>query len=124
MQMGDRIGLLGKEGGSGGWSHLHFGIAALQPSGRWGEQEGYGFLWEAYVRQFKPKLIAVARPHHLILAGDKVVLDGSRSWSSASITKFEWQFEDGTAAEGAVSAWKWATDPALDVPTLVLSPRK
>ncbi len=102
IKMGERIGLLGKEGGSGGWSHLHFGIAALQPSGRWGEQEGYGFLWEAYRRQFKPKLIAVARPHQLILAGEQVVLDGSRSWSEAGrIAKFEWQFEDGTVAAGA-----------------------
>jgi hypothetical protein len=102
IRMGDRIGLLGKKGASGGWSHLHFGIAALQPSGRWGEQEGYGFLWEAYVRQFKPKLIAVARPHHLILAGDEVILDGSRSWSeSGPIAKFQWQFEDGKTAEGA-----------------------
>lgn len=112
IKMGDPIGLLGKEGGSGGWSHLHFGISALQPSGRWGEQEGYAFLWEAYVRQFKPKVIAVARPHHLILAGDEVVLDGSRSWSDsaanrdtasgeAAIRRFDWQFTDGTKASGA-----------------------
>ena len=101
IHMGERIGLLGKEGGSGGWSHLHFGISALQPSGRWGEQEGYGFLWEAYVRQFQPKVIAVARPHHLILAGEKVVLDGSRSWSeSGPITRFEWQFVDGSGGGG------------------------
>ena len=60
MTMGDAIGWLGKEGGSGGWSHLHFGIKARQPSGRWGKQEGYAFLWEAYLRQYRPKVIAVA----------------------------------------------------------------
>lgn len=43
---GDRIGLLGQEGGSGGWSHLHFEIKSRQPSGKWGRQEGYAFLWE------------------------------------------------------------------------------
>ena len=46
-KMGQKIGLLGKEGGSGGWSHLHFDITSRQPSGKWGTQEGYAFLWEA-----------------------------------------------------------------------------
>ncbi|MBC8351887.1 MAG: peptidoglycan DD-metalloendopeptidase family protein [Planctomycetes bacterium] len=102
IKMGDRIGLLGKEGGSGGWSHLHFGIKARQPSGRWGEQEGYAFLWEAYLRQYKPKVIAVARPHRLIWAGDTATLDASKSRSVAGpLDKFEWQFTDGTTAEGA-----------------------
>ena len=102
MKMGDRVGLLGKEGGSGGWTHLHFGISALHPSGRWGEQEGYAFLWEAYLRQYDPKVIAVARPHRLILAGDETTLDASKSWSATGrIAKFHWQFDDGSTAEGA-----------------------
>ncbi len=99
ISQGDRIGLLGKEGGSGGWSHLHFEIKSRQPSGKWGTQEGYAFLWEAYLREFKPKLIAVARPHHVIFTGDSVELDGSRSWSeSGKIAKYEWQFGDGSNA--------------------------
>lgn len=102
IKMGDPIGLLGKEGGSGGWTHLHFGITARQPSGRWGEQEGYAFLWESYLRQYKPNVIAVARPHRLILAGETTTLDGSKSWSAAGpIAKFDWQFTDGTSAAGA-----------------------
>jgi len=40
IQMGQRLGLLGKEGGSGGWSHLHFGIKSRQPSGLWGTVHG------------------------------------------------------------------------------------
>ena len=99
--MGQKIGVLGKEGASGGWSHLHFDIKARQPSGKWGIQEGYAFLWEAYLREHKPQLIAVARPHHLIWAGEKVVLDGSRSWSAAGkIERYEWTFTDGTTATG------------------------
>ena len=78
VKMGQKIGVLGKEGSSGGWSHLHFDIKARQPSGKWGIQEAYAFLWEAYLREHKPRLVAVARPHHLIRAGEKVVLDGSR----------------------------------------------
>ena len=70
--MGQKIGVLGKEGSSGGWSHLHFDIKGRQPSGKWGIQEGYAFLWEAYRREHRPQIIAVARPHHLIWAGEKV----------------------------------------------------
>ena len=72
VRMGQKIGVLGKEGSSGGWSHLHFDIKARQPSGKWGIQEGYAFLWEAYRREHRPQIIAVARPHHLIWAGEKV----------------------------------------------------
>ncbi|MFZ5830395.1 MAG: PKD domain-containing protein [Planctomycetota bacterium] len=103
VAMGQRIGLLGKEGGSGGWSHLHFDITSVQPSGKWGTQEGYAFVWEAYHRERQPKLVAVARPHHVAFAGETVRLDGSRSWSAAGKpTSYRWTFTDGTTAEGAV----------------------
>ena len=51
VTLGQKIGVLGKEGASGGWSHLHFEIVSRQPSGKWGTQEGYAFLWEAALRQ-------------------------------------------------------------------------
>jgi murein DD-endopeptidase MepM/ murein hydrolase activator NlpD len=103
LKMGQRVGLLGKEGGSGGWSHLHFDISGRQPSGRWGIIEGYAFLWEAYLRQHRPKLLAVARPHHLAAVGQKVVLDGSRSWSAAGkVASHDWTFTDGTTGSGAL----------------------
>jgi len=98
---GQKIGTLGKEGGSGGWSHLHFEIISLEPSGKWGTEEGYAFLWEAYQRQYKPHLIAVARPHQAILAGEKATLDGSRSWSQSHIARYDWTFTDGRTASGA-----------------------
>jgi murein DD-endopeptidase MepM/ murein hydrolase activator NlpD len=99
VKMGQTIGKLGKEGSSGGWAHLHFDIKAKQPSGKWGIQEGYAFLWEAYVRERRPKIMAVARPHHLIWAGEKAALDGSLSWSAAGkINRYEWTFTDGTRA--------------------------
>ncbi len=40
VRMGQKIGTLGKEGGSGGWSHLHFEITSRQPSGRGGLRKG------------------------------------------------------------------------------------
>lgn len=100
VTMGRKIGVLGKEGGSGGWSHLHFDITKKQPSGEWGIEEGYAFIWEAYQRERAPKLMAVARPHHLVGIGDGGArLDGSRSWGSN--LKYEWTFTDGEKAEGA-----------------------
>lgn len=102
IRKGDRIGVLGKEGASGGWTHLHFEIKSRQPSGKWGTQAAYGMLWEANLRQHRPALIAVARPHHVLWAGESVVLDGSRSWSATgSIAKYEWNLTDGASTEGA-----------------------
>ncbi len=101
VSIGQKVGVLGKEGGSGGWSHLHFDITSRQPSGLWGIQEGYAFLWETYQRQYTPKIIAVARPHYFVFAGDKVVLDGSKSWSaSGRLARYDWTFTDGTSASG------------------------
>ncbi len=101
VRAGQRLGLLGKEGGSGGWTHLHFDISSRQPSGKWGTQEAYAFAWEAYRSQYKPKLIAVARPHHLIYWGQAVTLDATRSFSAeGKIARYDWTFTDGTTAEG------------------------
>jgi len=100
-RMGQKIGVLGKEGTSGGWSHLHFEIHSRQPSGQWGIQEGYAFLWEAYLREYQPSLIAVARPHRLVAVGEQVVLDGSKSWCRRGrIARYEWMFADGSKASG------------------------
>jgi len=99
VRMGQSIGLVGKEGGSGGWSHLHFDIKSRQPSGDWGTQNGYAFIWQAYQQQYSPEIIAVARPHHLVYTGEPVQLDASKSWSSkGKIAKYEWAFCDGTKA--------------------------
>ena len=108
VRMGQTIGVLGKEGDSGGWSHLHYGITARQPSGRWGIEEAYAFVWQAYVAQHKPQLIAVARPHHFMSAGSTLELDGSRSWpASGRVEKYEWTFTDGAKAAGAKVSHKY-----------------
>src|SRR5262245_36594637 len=103
VKRGQKIGVLGKEGSSGGGAHLHFDIKARQPSGKWGIEDAYPFLWEAYHREHRPQLVAVARPHHLIAAGEKLTLDGSRSWSAAGkIARYQWTFGDGSTAEGSL----------------------
>jgi murein DD-endopeptidase MepM/ murein hydrolase activator NlpD len=102
VKMGQRIGVLGKEGASGGWSHLHFGIKSRQPSGKWGTEDAYAFAWEAYLREQKPALIAVARPHHFIRVGESITLDASKSWAaSGRIERYDWTFTDGKTASGA-----------------------
>jgi murein DD-endopeptidase MepM/ murein hydrolase activator NlpD len=98
VALGQKIGVLGKEGGSGGWSHLHFDIWARQPSGLWGIQEGYAFLWQAYDWEHPRALVAVARPHALVWAGEKVMLDGSRSRGQG--LRCQWTFTDGGGASG------------------------
>jgi murein DD-endopeptidase MepM/ murein hydrolase activator NlpD len=103
VRIGQRVGRLGKEGGSGGWSHLHFDITSRQPSGQWGIEEAYAYAWEAYRKEFAPPLKAVARPHRLTAAGTPVTLDGSKSWSSAGKpVDYAWTFSDGTHATGPV----------------------
>lgn len=102
IEMGSRIGVLGKEGASGGWTHLHFEIKSKQPSGKWGTQAGYAFIREAYLNEHQSPLIALARHRHFILAGEQVVLDGSRSWSaSGEIVAYHWTFTTGETATGA-----------------------
>ncbi|QDT40106.1 Peptidase family M23 [Gimesia alba] len=102
IKQGEEIGILGKKGASGGWSHLHFEIKSRQPSGKWGTQAGYAFLWEAYRNQYHPPLVANTRRKHFIKAGDSTTLKGTQSYSADnSIQSYEWTFTDGTTATGA-----------------------
>ena len=110
VRRGQRVGLLGKEGGSGGWSHLHFDVVALQPSGRHGMVEPYAFYWQAYHSERQTKLQAVARPHHLVATGETVTLDGTRSWSAlgpSGIRAFEWTFSDGAKSTNAIATHRY-----------------
>ena len=101
IKQGAEIGLVGKRGASGGWSHLHFEIKSRQPSGKWGTQAGYAFLWEAYRNQYDPVLVANTRRKHFLLAGEAATLEAATSWSATdSIQSFEWTFSDGSNATG------------------------
>ena len=103
IRKGENIGLLGKEGSAGCWSHLHYEIRALQPSGRAGIVDGYAFFWEAYRNQYSPEIVAVARPHVFAAVGETVTLDGSKSWSrSGSIQSYEWTLSNGSKLPGPI----------------------
>lgn len=101
IKAGQVIGILGKEAGSGGWAHLHFGVSSNVPNGKWGDLQSYPFVWEAYVNQFKPKVIACARPHVVGVVGQEVELSGELSWAAAGkIAQYEWTFSNGKKAIG------------------------
>ena len=100
IRMGQRIGYVGKHGGSGGWTHLQFHVESVQPSGKWGVEDSYAFLWQAYRDQYDPALLAVARPHRKTRVGEAVTLDGSRSWAKGGIRSYRWTLSDGTVADG------------------------
>lgn len=103
VKLSQKIGVLGKEGGSGGWSHLHFGIVSKQPSGEWGTQEAYAFVWESYLRDHKPAILAVARPHHFAAVGEAIHLDASKSRSFRGVIQtYQWEFADGAQASGPI----------------------
>ncbi len=98
---GDWIGILGKEGASGGWSHLHFGITSPQPSGCDGQVEGYPFLVESYLHEHPGVLLACARPHRVAAVGEPLTLDGSRSICDGSaITSYQWTLHTGQTVKG------------------------
>lgn len=104
VKAGQQIGFAGKKGHSGGWVHLHFDIMHKEMlSGKWGNEDSYAYVWEAYNRQYKPSLIAVARPHHLTWTGNPVTLDGSKSRSlTGEVLSYNWIFSDGSVVQGAV----------------------
>jgi len=99
VTMGQKLGVLGKEGGSGGWTHLHFDITRKQPSGLWGIEEGYAFIWQAALLEYPRPLTAVARPHALIWTGQKAVLDATNSRGTG--LRYDWTFTEGGQASGA-----------------------
>jgi len=104
VSMNQRIGLIGKQGGSGGWVHLHFEMMNRETaSGNWGTEEAYAYVWEAYVNQYHPDIIAVARPHQLVWTGQPALQDCSKSRSlNGEIVNYEWTFSDGSSAKGAI----------------------
>ena len=62
----------------------------------------YPWLVTAYQAQHPKGLLAVARPHHIALTGEKVVLDGSNSlvWGGNKIVQWRWILPDGQDRAG------------------------
>ncbi len=102
VSIGQKLGVLGKKGASGGWAHLHFEMNRKFPNGRYGADSIYAFLLEAYRAEKALPLFACARPQKAAWVNEPVELDASTSWSEAGTDrlKFQWFFDDGTQASG------------------------
>jgi len=104
VKKGQPLGLMGKKGGSGGIAHLHFGIFCKDNIlNEWMIEDAYPYLWEAYKNEYKPKIMAVARPLQILFSGQAARLDGSKSKGIDNpIISYEWFFGDESNARGAM----------------------
>jgi murein DD-endopeptidase MepM/ murein hydrolase activator NlpD len=105
VQRGQWVGMLGRRGASGNFSHLHVGVyfsEADRAADRLSRNLNlYPWLVAAYQAGHAPKLHAVAGPHQTALTGDRVRFDGRSSLAGLSdITSFRWEFHDGTTVNG------------------------
>jgi murein DD-endopeptidase MepM/ murein hydrolase activator NlpD len=98
VSRGQKLGTLGKTGPSGNFAHLHFSRRA---SGR--NLNVYPWLVTAYEAEHPQGLFAVARPHHMVLAGEKDLFDGSNSlaFGGRRIVEWRWVFHDGQTVRQA-----------------------
>jgi hypothetical protein len=108
VSRGQLVGMLGKRGASGNFSHLHVGAylseSAMNMDRLTRNLNLYPWLVTAYQHENATNLYAVARPHKTALTGDKVLFDGSNSMSfKSNIASFKWEFHDGTSADGPVA---------------------
>jgi hypothetical protein len=99
---GDPIGMLGRSGPSGNFSHLHVGTYLtkqdLDTDNRNRRLNLYPWMVAAYQSRHPSGLLAVARPHQIALTGEKVVFDGSHSlaWGGPKIVDWRWILPDGS----------------------------
>lgn len=105
VHRGQWVGMLGKRGASGNFSHLHIGAFLSQTAMAEGNLNRnlnlYPWLIAAYQKESDIPLYAVARPHYTVLTGESACFDGSNSISiQANTTSFRWEFHDGTIVNG------------------------
>lgn len=98
VRRGQKLGTLGKTGPSGNFAHLHFSRRAV---GR--NLNVYPWLMTAYQAEHPKGLLAVARPHHMVLTSEKELFDGSNSlaFGGRRIVEWRWVFHDGQTVRHA-----------------------
>ena len=108
VRRGEWVGMLGRQGASGNFSHLHVGVylsetdlAADRPCRN---LNLYPWLVAAYQAGRGSELHAMAGPHQTTFVGDPVRLDGRNSIAGpAEIASYRWDFQDGTSVAGPVA---------------------
>ena len=106
---GEWVGMLGRRGTSGNFSHLHVGSylseAAMQAGYMNRNLNLFPWLVTAYQAESPAELLAVARPHHTVRVGESVVFDGSHCLAAGSkIISYRWEFHDGTHTDGPIAS--------------------
>lgn len=128
IEKGGKIGVLGKTGPSGNFSHLHLGnylSGADLDSDRINRRLNlYPWLIAAYQQKYQKMLYAVARPHQTISTGEKVLFDGSNSISFGTrIVSYKWVLPDGQAVDG-ITAQKMFDKPGVYIAELWITDEK
>jgi len=101
VALGQKIGILGRTGPSGNFSHLHVGNFLTRRDSEAGRANRrlnlYPWIVAAYQAQRPQGLLAVARPHQLALTGERILLDGGNSlaWGGRRILEWRWVLPDG-----------------------------
>ncbi|MHC4558993.1 MAG: PKD domain-containing protein [Planctomycetota bacterium] len=128
IKRGQKIGILGKTGPSGNFSHLHLGAylsKADLDAGRSNRRLNlYPWLIAAYQKQYNRTLYAVARPHRTVSTGEKVVFDGSNSLGfGTEVVSYKWILPDGEIVN-AIKAEKIFDKPGVYIATLWVKDEK
>ncbi len=112
LPVGRKIGILGRTGPSGNFSHLHLGtylarddFGASSPNRR---LNLYPWIVTAYRARHPKGLLAVARPHQTGLTGEGITLDGSNSlaFGGGRIVEWRWVLPDGRTAKEVRTPWQ------------------
>ena len=106
VSRGQAVGIVGRKGASGNFSHLHVGLSLSMERFRSDRPcralNLYPWLVEAYRRSAETKLLAVARPHVAARCGEVVRFDGTRSMAFGSrLASYRWEFPGGVSLTGA-----------------------
>lgn len=101
IKRGRKVGVLGRKGASGNFSHLHVGMYLSVDDFSEGRHcrnmNLYPWLLTAFQAASGQSLFAVARPHRAVLTGEIVKFDGTKSVTFGKPVKsFRWEFHDGT----------------------------
>jgi murein DD-endopeptidase MepM/ murein hydrolase activator NlpD len=123
VQRGQRVGILGKRGPSGNFSHLHIGVdlsmskSALGPGRMSRNLNLYPWLVAAFQQESRATMLAVARPFKSVLTGDSIRFDSAALAFQSNILSHAWEFHDGTRVQGP-SAEKVYTNPGCYMASL------
>lgn len=105
VRRGEWVGMLGRRGASGDFSHLHVGVylseAALADDHACWNLNLYPWLVAAYQAERGSEMHAMAGPHQTTFVGESVRLDGRNTIAGPEqIASYRWDFDDGLRVDG------------------------